>query len=62
WAKLWRLTKIAADVLPVFRYLVSIAALIVALWLIETSIDVLHWLGYQLELPDKAWVRILLRR
>jgi hypothetical protein len=62
WAKLWRLTKIAVDVLPVFRYLVSIAALIVALWLIETSLDVLGWLGYHVELPDKAWVRMLLRR
>jgi sugar/nucleoside kinase (ribokinase family) len=62
WAKLWRLTKIAVDVLPVFRYLVSIAALIVALWLVETSIDVLGWLGYHVELPDKAWVRMLLRR
>jgi hypothetical protein len=62
WAKLWRLTRIAVDVLPVFRYVVSIAALIVALWLVETAIDVLHWLGYQVELPDKAWVRMLLRR
>jgi hypothetical protein len=62
WAKLWRLTKIAVDVLPVFRYLVSIAALIVALWLLETSIDVLGYFGYHIELPDKAWVRMLLRR
>lgn len=61
-AKLWRLTKIAVDVLPVFRYLLSIGALIVALWLVETSINVLDYFGYHIELPDAAWVRMLLRR
>lgn len=61
-AKLWRLTKIAFDVLPVFRYLLSIGALIIALWLVETSINVLDYLGYRIELPDAAWVRVLLRR
>jgi hypothetical protein len=61
-AKLWRLTKIAFDVLPVFRYLLSIAALIVALWLVETSISVLEYFGYRIQLPDTPWVRMLLRR
>jgi len=52
----------AFDVLPVFRYLLSIAALIVALWLVETSISVLEYFGYRIQLPDTPWVRMLLRR
>jgi len=60
--KVWRLTKIAFDVLPVFKYLLSIAAAIIALWLIDLGIDVLTYLGYEIALPDKAWLRMLLRR
>jgi sugar/nucleoside kinase (ribokinase family) len=61
-AKLWRLTKIAFDVLPVFKYLLSVAAAIIALWLVELGIDVLAYFGYELPLPDKSWLRMLLRR
>jgi sugar/nucleoside kinase (ribokinase family) len=61
-AKLWRLTKIAVDVLPVFRYVLSIGALIVALWLIENVIGLIEYLGYQIPLLDKTWLRMLLRR
>jgi hypothetical protein len=61
-AKLWRLTKIAFDVLPVFKYLLSVAAAIIALWLIDRGLDVLSYLGYHIELPDKSWMRMLLRR
>jgi hypothetical protein len=61
-AKIWRLTKIAFDVLPVFKYLLSAAAAIIALWLIDRGIDVLAYLGYELNLPDKSWLRMLLRR
>ncbi len=60
--KVWRLTKIAFDVLPVFKYLLSIAAAIIALWLIDVGIDVLRYLGYEIDLPEKAWLRTLLRR
>lgn len=60
--KLWRLMKIAFDVLPVFKYLLSIAAAIIALWLVDFAIDVLRYLGYEIELPDKSWLRMLLRR
>ena len=42
-AKLWRLTKIAFDVLPVFRYVLSIAALIIALWLVDLALDVVRY-------------------
>ena len=51
WAKLWRLTRIAFDVLPVF-----------ALYLVDVGLDVLAYFGYHVELPDKSWVRLLLRR
>lgn len=61
-AKIWRLTKIAFDVLPVFKYLLSAAAAIIALWLIDRGIDVLEYFGYELPLPDKSWLRMLLRR
>jgi hypothetical protein len=61
-AKVWRLTKIAFDVLPVFKYLLSIAAAIIALWLIDRGIDVLGYLGYDIAIPDKGWLRMLLRR
>jgi hypothetical protein len=61
-AKLWRLTKIAFDVLPVFKYLLSIAAAIIALWLIDLGLDVLKYLGYEIAMPDKPWLRMLLRR
>ena len=62
WAKLWRLTKIALDVIPVFKYLLSVAAAIIALWLIDAGLDVLAYFGYPVELPDRSWVRMLLRR
>ncbi len=61
-AKLWRLTKIAVDVLPVFRYLLSIGALIIALWLIETGISVLEYFGYKVPFLDSVWIRTILRR
>jgi sugar/nucleoside kinase (ribokinase family) len=61
-AKLWRLTRIAFDMLPVFRYLLSIAAFIIALWLIDVGLDVLRYFGYDLKIPDKPWLRMLLRR
>ena len=62
WAKLWRLTKIAFDVLPVFKYLLSVAAAIIALYLIDLGLDVLQYFGYHVEMPEKSWVRMLLRR
>ena len=62
WAKLWRLTKIAFDVLPVFKYLLSVAAAIIALWVIDVGLDVLAYFGYEVTLPDKSWMRMLLRR
>ena len=61
-AKLWRLTKIAFDVLPVFRYILSIAALIIALWLFDLALDVLRYFGYDVSLLDKPWLRMILRR
>ena len=61
-AKLWRLTKIAFDVLPVFRYILSIAALIIALWLFDLALDVLRYFGYDVGLLDKPWLRTILRR
>ncbi len=61
-AKLWRLTRIALDMLPVFRYLFSIAAFIIALWLIDVGLDVLRYFGYDFSMPDKPWLRMLLRR
>ena len=62
WAKLWRLTKIAFDVLPVFKYLLSVAAAIIALYVIDLGLDVLTYFGYHVELPEKSWLRMLLRR
>ena len=62
WAKLWRLTKIAFDVLPVFKYLLSVATAIIALYVIDLALDVLAYFGYHVELPEKSWVRMLLRR
>jgi hypothetical protein len=62
WAKLWRLTRIAFDVLPVFKYLLSVAAAIIALYLIDLGLDVLAYLGYHVEIPEKSWLRMLLRR
>ena len=61
-AKFWRLTKIAFDILPVFKYLLSIAAAIIALWLVDFVLDVLAYFGYQIALPDKSWIRMMLRR
>jgi sugar/nucleoside kinase (ribokinase family) len=61
-AKLWRLTRIAFDMLPVFRYMLSIGALIIALLLVDLVLDVLRYVGYDVALPDKPWVRMLLRR
>ena len=61
-AKLWRLTKIAFDVLPIFRVILSFVALIIALWLIDLGLDVLKYFGVQVEMPDKPWLRMLLRR
>ena len=48
--------------LPVFKYLLSIAAAIIALWLIDVGLDVLAYFGYKVTLPDKSWMRMLLRR
>jgi sugar/nucleoside kinase (ribokinase family) len=61
-AKLWRLTKIAFDVLPVFRYIFSLGALIIAMWLVENAIGVLEYFGYQLPFLDHVWIRTILRR
>jgi sugar/nucleoside kinase (ribokinase family) len=61
-AKIWRLTKIAFDVLPVFKYLLSVAAAIIALWLVDLTIDVLAYFGHEVTIPDKSWLRMLLRR
>jgi sugar/nucleoside kinase (ribokinase family) len=61
-AKLWRLTKIAFDVLPVFKYLLSLAGFIIALWIVDLGLDVLKYLGYDIAMSDKPWLRMLLRR
>jgi hypothetical protein len=61
-AKLWRLTKIAFDVLPVFRYILSIAAAIIALWLIDFALDVANYFGFALHLPEQHWISLILRR
>lgn len=50
------------DAVPVGRYLLSIVALIVTLWLTETYIDILRYFGYRLSLPENAWITTLLRR
>jgi sugar/nucleoside kinase (ribokinase family) len=62
WAKIWRLTKIAFDVLPVFKYLLSVAAAIIALYVVDLGLDVLSYFGYHVEMPEKSWLRMLLRR
>ena len=62
WAKIWRLTRIAFDVLPVFKYLLSVAAAIIALYLIDLGLDVLAYFGFHVEMPEKSWMRMLLRR
>jgi sugar/nucleoside kinase (ribokinase family) len=62
WAKIWRLTRIAFDVLPVFKYLLSVAAAIIALYVVDLCLDVLAYLGYHVEMPEKSWLRMLLRR
>jgi hypothetical protein len=61
-AKLRRLTRIAFDMLPVFRYILSIAALIIALWLVEKTLGVLRYFGVDVSLPDSPLFRMLLRR
>jgi sugar/nucleoside kinase (ribokinase family) len=61
-AKLWRLTKMAFDILPVFRVILGFVALIIAMWLIDVGLDVLRYFGYDLNIPDKPWLRMLLRR
>jgi hypothetical protein len=48
--------------LPVFRYLLSLAALIIALWLVETVLDVLRYFGFHIALPDTPWIRTIFRR
>ena len=48
--------------LPVFKYLLSVAAAIIALYLIDLGLDVLAYLGYHVEIPEKSWLRMLLRR
>ena len=61
-AKLWRLTKIAFDILPIFRVILSFVALIIALWLVDLALDVARYFGYNIEMLDKPWLRMLLRR
>jgi|GEM_PF-6073825 len=61
-AKLWRLTKIAFDVLPVFRYVLSIGALIVAVWIFERVVSVLRYFGVEVALPDLSVLRALIRK
>lgn len=61
-AKLWRLTKIAFDILPIFRYILSIVAAIIALYLIDLGLDVAQYFGYTIKLPDHHWMRMILRR
>jgi hypothetical protein len=60
--KLWRLTRIAFDAVPVFRYLFSIAALIVAAWIFEKALAVLKYFGVEVPMPDLTLIRALLRR
>jgi hypothetical protein len=60
--KLARLTRIAFDVVPVFRYLFSIAALIIAAWLAEKALAVLKYFGIEIPLPDLAILRAILRK
>lgn len=61
-AKLWRLTRIAFDVLPVFRYILSLGALIIALWIFETALHILKYFGIEVPLPDSPWIRTILRK
>jgi hypothetical protein len=49
-------------VLPVFKYLLSVAAAIIALYVVDLCLDVLAYLGYHVEMPEKSWLRMLLRR
>jgi len=60
--KLWRLTRIAFDAVPVFRYLFSIAALIIAAWIAEKVLAVLKYFNVEIPLPDLALIRAILRR
>ena len=48
--------------LPIFRVILSFVALIIALWLIDLGLDVLKYFGFQVDMPDKPWLRMLLRR
>lgn len=61
-AKLWRLTRIAFEMLPVFRFIFSIAAFIIAYWIIEKSLDLLAYFDIQIPLLDPAWLRTIIRR
>jgi hypothetical protein len=61
-AKLWRLTKIAFDMLPVFRFIFSIAAFIIAYWIIEKSLDLLAYFNVQIPLLDPAYLRTIIQR
>jgi sugar/nucleoside kinase (ribokinase family) len=61
-AKFLRLTGIALDVFPVFKYVLSIVALIVAYQLLDSLVDVLHAFGIDISWLDKKWIAILLRR
>jgi hypothetical protein len=61
-SKIWRLTRIAFDAVPVFRYLFSIAALIIAAWLAEKAIALLKYFGIEIPLPDLAILRAILRK
>jgi hypothetical protein len=46
----------------VFRYILSIAAAIIALYLIDLALDVAQYFGYTIKLPDHHWMRMILRR
>jgi hypothetical protein len=61
-SKIWRLTRIAFDAVPVFRYLLSLAALIIAAWLAEKAIALLKYFGIEIQLPDLAIIRAILRK
>ena len=43
------------------KYLL-VAAAIIALYLIDLGLDVLGYFGYNVEMPEKSWLRMLLRR
>ena len=61
-SKIWRLTRIAFDAVPVFRYLFSIAALIIAAWLAEKALALLKYFGIEIPLPDLTVLRVLIRK